>query len=65
MKKVYGVKEGPLGIDAVLFVCDKKEDAEELARAISPNSETADMVTEFPVVASVRQAGSLMRGDAK
>lgn len=52
MKKLYGVKSGPNTYDGVIIVCDKKEDADEIAGAISQGN--ADkMVVELPRITSI------------
>lgn len=56
MKKSYGVKSGPNVFDGVIIVCDEKEDADEIAEAIS--SGNADkMVVELPRITSIIHGG--------
>lgn len=47
MKKLYGVKSGPNSYDDVIIVCDVKEDADEIACAIS-KAGAENIVVELP-----------------
>lgn len=52
MKKSYGVKNGPNVYDSVIIVCDKKEDADEIAGAIS-KGDAGKMVVELPRITGI------------
>lgn len=52
MKKSYGVKNGPNVYDGVIIVCDKKEDADEIAGAIS-KGDAGKMVVELPRITGI------------
>lgn len=52
MNKAYVVKKGPNSYDDVIIVCDSKDDADEIAEAISHGNADV-MVVELPRIMHV------------